>query len=326
MMASVAFGYPPINSYNVGTLYWGEEDMGAKGTTKNSGRKDEHDRFYTTRAEAARLMSEMKKLVPSFFDGNTLFVEPSAGAGSFVIACEDMSLPVLAYDLIPSDAPVCATPIKTQDFLALDKAVLANDAAVAGSPREKMVFIGNPPFGVQGDLSVSFVNHCFELGADEVWFILPPTFRKESYLAKMPHAEIARIVELSTTSYELPDGAMRDVPSVFICFSYIEKKPDPIPTSSYLEKLPFEFCKKKDAEFTVRRVGGTSGEARMDTSLSEQSNYFCKMKDGQNMKATEAVEKICALDFPERDWTVGPRSVSKRELARRWCDVYEKDK
>lgn len=296
--------------------------MGAKGTTKNSGRKDEHDRFYTTEREASRLMSEMSRLAPEFFDGSALFVEPSAGAGSFVVAVEELSLPVLAYDIVPADETLCQTDICAQDFLTFDKSALEEDIAEAGFCCSKLVFIGNPPFGVQGDLSVAFVNHCFELGADEVWFILPPTFRKESYLSKMPHAEIARIVELSTKEYILPDGQTRDVPSVFICFSYVEKKPAPVPTSELLALLPFEFVKPDKATFSIRRVGGTSGTAKHDTSLSPESNYFCRPKDDAKMGEDELVEKISALDFPERDWTVGPRSLSKREIAQRWCEAY----
>lgn len=295
--------------------------MGIKGSTKNSGRKDPHDRFYTTAGEAGRLVSLMVSEEPGYARGGYVFVEPSAGSGSFVKALEERSLPVIAYDIIPAEERVCEAPIFERDFLSLD-APLLREAADAIEGDAKIVFVGNPPFGVQGDLSIAFINHCFELGADAVWFILPPTFRKESYLAKMPHAEIRGVYPLECDSYDLPDGGKRIVPSFFIRFGYVESKPEPVPTSELLARLPFEFCGREDAGFCIRRVGGTAGQARLDTSLSAQSNYFCRVREGSGYTAPQLVEMISGLEFPERDWTVGPRSVSKREVARRWLESH----
>lgn len=83
-------------------------------------------------------------------------------------------------------------------------------------------------------------------------------------------------------------------------------------------KLPFEFLTKSDtdsADFTIRRVGGTSGTATADTSVSTQSNYFCQTRDGYDTGTI--IDTINGIDFPERDWSVGPRSLSQREIARR---------
>ena len=294
--------------------------MGVKGSTKNSGRKDPHDRFYTEASEAERLVLLMLTKHPEYVHGR-FFVEPSAGNGSFVKALEEHCLPVLAYDLIPAEKQVCQSEIKKQDFLDLDRNMLREDGSCQGDA-SNFIFVGNPPFGVQGDLSVAFINHCFELGAEAVWFILPPTFRKESYLSKLPHAQISDVYALENVVYDLPDGEQRTVPSCFIGFDYVESKPAPIPTSQMLGQLPFEFCSKSEAQFCIRRVGGTAGIARLDTGLSEQSNYFCRLRANCGYTVEQLIEEISALEFPERDWTVGPRSVSKREIARGWLESH----
>ena len=296
--------------------------MKRKGTTKNIGRKDSHDRFYTSPDEARRLVSFLIEQHPECCGKDIVFVEPSAGCGSFTKAVEEAGLAVLSYDIAPAAEPVCSTPIVKADFLALTREKLIEDA---GFENPSFVFIGNPPFGVQGDLSIAFINHCFELGASAVYFILPPTFRKESYLAKLPHAEISTVIELQDTAYLLPSGEKVDVPSCFIGFSYVESKPAPKDTSELLESLPFEFCPKAESSFSIRRVGGTAGLASTNMDLSENSNYFCRLKaDCSEWTLKSAIAAINELEFPERDWTVGPRSVSKRELASRWIEKHGK--
>lgn len=288
----------------------------AKGTTKRLGQKDDLDRFYT-RPEVADALIEW--LVGTGRIGNgTLVIEPSAGAGSFVLACERRGIDCLAFDLEPSDEPVCETEIVRQDFLTLDDETLRELSP--GYTKAGTVFIGNPPFGVQGGLAVAFINHAMEL-ADMVCFILPPSFKKQSIMARMPHARPDETHPLTSTTYDTPQGAI-DVPSEMMCFSYVDEKPREASLADLLSSLPFEFCGRADAQFSIRRVGGTAGRATRDTSLSTQSNYMCRVRSGAGIDADGIVANVNALDFPERDYTVGPRSISKRELAQRYIDIY----
>lgn len=279
----------------------------AKGTTKNNGQKDKLDRLYTPADEALRLLSDLPAIVP-LLAGNPdcsgiEFYEPSAGDGAFVRAVEELypSASVRAFDIAPSPSQLCDTAIREQDFLNADIPYSDN-----------RIVIGNPPFGEQGRLCFQFVEKALDI-APTVCFILPPSFRKESYQKRIGLSPVA-VIELDDTAYRVGDGLI-DVPSCFFVFDrahpFVEDEID-------FGKLPFEFLTKSDtdsADFTIRRVGGTSGTASPDTSVSTQSNYFCRTFDGYDTDTI--VDTINGIDFPERDWSVGPRSLSQREIARR---------
>lgn len=288
----------------------------AKGTTKNNGQKDQLDRFYTPADEALRLLFDLPAIVP-LLAGNPdcsciEFYEPSAGDGAFVRAVEELypSASVRAFDIAPSPSPLCDTAIGEQDFL---------DADIPYS--DNRIVIGNPPFGEQGRLCFQFVEKALDI-APTVCFILPPSFKKESYQKRIGLSPVA-VIELDDTAYRVGDGLI-DVPSCFFVFDrehrFVEDEID-------FGKLPFEFLPKNKADFadfTIRRVGGTSGTAAADTSVSTQSNYFCRTCDGYDTGTI--IDTINGIDFPERDWSVGPRSLSQREIARRVLEVMnEKD-
>lgn len=286
----------------------------AKGTTKNNGQKDRLDRFYTPVDEAFRLLSDLPVIVP-LLAGNPdcsgiEFYEPSAGDGAFVRAVEELypSASVRAFDIAPSPSPLCDTTIGEQDFL---------DADIPYS--DNRIVIGNPPFGEQGRLCFQFVEKALDI-APTVCFILPPSFKKESYQKRIGLSPVA-VIELDDTAYRVGDGLI-DVPSCFFVFDrehpFVEDEID-------FGELPFEFLPKSDtdsADFTIRRVGGTSGTATADTSVSTQSNYFCRTCDGYD--TTTIIDTINGIDFPERDWFVGPRSLSQREIARRVIEAMDK--
>lgn len=271
----------------------------AKGTTKNNGQKDKLDRFYTSPDEALRLLSDLPAVVP-LIAGNpdcsgVEFYEPSAGDGAFVRAVEELypSASIRAFDIAPSPSPLCDTAIGEQDFLNADIPYSAN-----------RIVIGNPPFGEQGRLCFQFVEKALDI-APTVCFILPPSFKKESYQKRIGLSPVT-VIELDDTAYRVGDDLI-DVPSCFFVFDrehpFVEDEID-------FGKLPFEFLPKSDtdsADFTIRRVGGTSGTASPDTSVSPQSNYFCRTFDGYDTDTI--VDTINGIDFPERDWSVGPRSL-----------------
>lgn len=287
-----------------------------KGTTKNNGQKDKLDRFYTSPDEALRLLSDLPAIVPLLAENTDCsgveFYEPSAGDGAFVRAVEKLypSASVHAFDIAPSSSPLCDTAIGEQDFLNADIPYSDN-----------RIVIGNPPFGEQGRLCFQFVEKALGI-APTVCFILPPSFKKESYQKRIGLSPVA-VIELDDTAYRVGDGLI-DVPSCFFVFDrehqFVEDEID-------FGKLPFEFLPKSDtdsADFSIRRVGGTSGTASPDTSVSTQSNYFCRTCDGYD--TSTIVDTINGIDFPERDWSVGPRSLSQREIARRVLEAMnEKD-
>lgn len=290
--------------------------LGHKGTTKSGGQKDSLDRFYTSAAEAERLVQLIEADLPH------LVIEPSAGQGSFVAALEQRRDAVLAYDIDPDANLVCSTPVAKADFLRLSVADIR--AAYPEYAYDDTAFVGNPPFGVQGRLAIQFVHHCLDLASD-VWMILPPSFRKRSMADKIGNGELVQVYPLHDTTYTTPVGVV-NVPSFMMHWhacdgreAYRRRRQE---EQSALATLPFDFISWKNCDsvdidkmFSIRRVGGSSGHASESTNVSPQSNYLCCVKNGYSR--ADIIKWINQTEFPEREWSVGPRSLSKGEIALR---------
>lgn len=258
------------------------------GTTKSKGQKEINDKFYT-KGDISKLCIDMLNL--SDFD---LIIEPSAGNGSFSKQIENC----IAYDLVPEDESIIQ-----QDFFELD-IIQFND--------KKVLTIGNPPFGVQNNLAISFFNKAAKY-SDTIAFILPKSFMKESIQRKLDlNFHLDKYIELPYNSFLL-NGEEYGVNCVFqiwnkknikrivkkknFCYSYIE------------------FGNVNDFDFIVRRVGGNAGKAyilKEGETVSTQSNYFIKNKTSISNEAL--VDIINGIKMDAVNYSVGPRSLSKIEL------------
>jgi len=119
------------------------------------------DKFYTKKDLAKELynilLSEMN------LTGEELFLEPSAGNGSFSSLCQNVE----AYDIKPEGPNIIEA-----DFLKL---TLEN---------KHFITIGNPPFGSRCSLAVEFFNKSAEV-SDTIAMILPSTFMKWSIQSQL---------------------------------------------------------------------------------------------------------------------------------------------
>lgn len=89
-----------------------------------------------------------------------IFVEPSAGDGSF--------LNLLPNGSIGLDIEPRADGIQAQDYLTWKPS----------DTSKKYIVFGNPPFGLRGHLALNFINHSSSF-ADYVCFILPQLFESD---------------------------------------------------------------------------------------------------------------------------------------------------
>lgn len=266
--------------------------MSKKGTTKSGGQKHSLDKFYT-KPEIAKFLIDKCKI-----KSYTTIIEPSAGSGAFSSQISDC----VAYDLEPESAGI----IK-QDWFNY-KHVPQKD--------EKVLVIGNPPFGQQNSLAVAFINHSASF-ADTVAFILPASFKKESVQARIDKS-FALIHEecLPKNSFTL-NGNDYDVKCVF----QIWKKSDVLrgnPSKAELnENKLFSYVKKDGSpDIAIQRVGGNAGKASINVAnKSEASNYFVKLNK-KNVNIDKIVKKLNDMHYESKNYTVGPRSISKRELNR----------
>lgn len=267
----------------------------SKGTTKSQGQKHSADKFYT-KPEIAQLCLDS---IPGGLDQYTTSIEPSAGGGSFsslVPGC-------LALDLRPE-----AEGVIEQDWLRYQRNRNAD-------PLDKVLVFGNPPFGQQNSLAVRFINHA-AMFADTVAFILPLSFKKPSVQNRLdPHLHLVFEMDLPKKAFEL-EGEDYAVPCVFQVWEYdATKKRD-----KHVTVIPegFSFVPRESSpDFSVQRVGGRAGLASSEWhEKSLQSHYFVKLDTVLAKDVLEAqIAKFNAAPFPSRDHSVGPRSISKGDVA-----------
>ena len=258
------------------------------GITKSKGHKEENDKFYT-KPEVSKLCINMVELYD--FD---LIIEPSAGCGSFSKQIDNC----VAYDLVPED-----NTIIQQDFFELD---------ITQFIGRKVLTIGNPPFGVQNNLAIRFFNKAAQY-SDTIAFILPKSFMKESIQNKLDlNFHLDKYIELPYKSFFL-NGEDYGVNCVF----QIWKRKDIKRTiKSKMNSESFiKFGNENDFDFIIRRVGGNAGKAYIlndGENVSSQSNYF--IKNNSILTNDVLVEIINNIQMDVVNYSVGPRSLSKREL------------
>lgn len=294
------------------------------GTTKNKGQKDFLDRFYTPFDEANNIVERLSNIPYLNINNNTVFIEPSAGDGAFVCAIEKFfpQNKIIATDIKPAIAPVCKTPIVEADFLDINLYDIYNQNILSKPKAEKdivtsnTIIIGNPPFGEQAKTAIAFINKALLYGR-YCCFILPPSFQKETIQSKL-NGKVVDVFPVKNTAYRVGKDLI-DVPSVFIIIDG-EQKFSPLP--DYSNNLPFiklSSLKRDEADFAIRRVGGTAGTCiAYNKDLSSETYYFYKKKENC---PDNIISLINSCNFPERDWSVGPRSISSKEISK---NVYKK--
>jgi hypothetical protein len=128
-------------------------------------REEGLDKFYTVPSIVKECISNLELFYAwSFWD---LVIEPSAGSGSFLVQIPTAKK--IGLDISPEHKDIVE-----QDFL------------LYSPPRsvDKILFIGNPPFGRVCSLAIKFFNHAAER-ATVIAFIVPRTFRRVSIQNKL---------------------------------------------------------------------------------------------------------------------------------------------
>lgn len=234
-----------------------------------------------------------------------LIIEPSAGNGSFIDGIKEMCKNHIFYDLYKNHPDVLQT-----DFLDLD---LNNIEQYS-----KIHVVGNPPFGRQSSLAMKFINKSCEF-CNTVSFILPKSFKKNSFKKRI-HRNFHLLVEidLCPNSFTI-DGKNHDTPCIFQIWQrrLYERELENTETSSEY----FVFVKKhEDHDISIRRVGYTTGKIDTNTTYkNENTHYFLKFK---NVDINEILDKLNLIDFDEKLYTTGPRSISKGEIIHKFNDIF----
>ena len=169
---------------------------------------------------------------------------------------------------------------------------------------------GSGPFGTNGNIALNFIKE--SSFADGIAFILPKSFKKESVKNRIPLNFTLKLEQDLPSNSFILNGNTYNVPCVF---QYWIKSDTPrtIIKGSVKSDI-IEFVDKDKADFRIQRVGGNAGKASKDINKSISSNYF--IKNISNIDTDILITMINNHIFPTINDTVGPRSLSKRELVK----------
>lgn len=274
--------------------------MARKGVTKSGGQKNKLDKFYTKPDTAKKCLTLLN------LHTYTTIIEPSAGNGAFsnlLFALKEQNKiggNIYAFDIRPEE-----NRIVEQDWFDYTPQL----------GEEKILVVGNPPFGQQCSLAIKFINHAF---------ILPRSFTKESLQNRITHlARLTQEIPLQKNSFTLADKDY-DVPSVFQMWERVPENTCPRPSLAPLTSEWFSFVKQTEPyDFAIRRVGGKAGHSFIpDGKISDQTNYFIK-KNRITTTTQETIRIFNSLDYAVAGGGTGPKSLSKRELVRIVSEHYK---
>jgi len=254
------------------------------------------DQFYTKSSIAIKCYNLIKQTVDI---DKYLLIEPSAGLGAFSNQFHSNSY---ALDLEPKHKNI----IK-QDFFDFDLNNPKND---------KIITIGNPPFGKNSSLAIKFFNKSAEY-SDYICMIFPITFKKDSVINKLNKSfKLIDEVVLEKNSF-IFDDTDYDVKCVFQIWKKSTTERGLIPQKK--ETKYFCFVKKNTTpDFAIRRVGGLAGKVIEEYSkYKEPSHYFININT-EYIKNKDLIIDVLKKSYKlfnhQAQYSVGNPSLSKHEL------------
>jgi hypothetical protein len=267
------------------------------------------DKFYTIPSIAGKCL----KTIGSLYNWSDwdLVIEPSAGNGSFLTQIPTDKK--IGIDILPEHKDILK-----QDFLTYEPP----------NPSQKILVIGNPPFGRVCSLAIKFFNHAAKW-ASVIAFIIPRTFRRISVhnkLNKQFHLTTDEEIPMEPCSFSPPMMAKccfqiwekRDIlrneinlPTThkdweFISFGPKDEKNQPTPPSN--------------ADFAIRAYGGKCGEiieTKLDT-LRPKSYHWIK----SNIDKSTLITRFKSLNYNLSIDTARQNSIGKGELIQLYSNVY----
>lgn len=166
------------------------------------------DQFYTKPEVAEYCFQKFKEVANDLgVDLNKYtFIEPSAGCGYF-------------YQLLPKNRKI-GIEIEPKKLPGIDGKGIIKADYLKWFPKDKnkkYIVIGNPPFGLRGNLALAFINKSY-LYADMVVFILPQLFNSDGKGVagkRVVGYKLAHNEHLPPNSFIYPDGEEVKINTVF---------------------------------------------------------------------------------------------------------------
>lgn len=163
----------------------------------------EKDQFFTLSSTAKYCYEKTIKVLESLNVNveEYILIEPSAGDGSF-------------YNLFPKDRRIGI------DIEPKCDGVIQSDFLNWKPQTEKNICIGNPPFGLRGNLALKFINYAAQF-CDFVCFILPPLFDSNGKGSCKSRVKGLNLIhsEIVDSNFYYPEGKEVKVNVVFQIWS-----------------------------------------------------------------------------------------------------------
>lgn len=314
------------------------------------------DQFFTKPEVASDCVNQLQNVLKNDLIAFDLVLEPSFGDGAFVSALQSVGVqpPKMKFFDIDALSPehradFLSAAVVSQEYFHAQSlsrkgsmdAFLVRSSSDIHSQQLSCVTIGNPPFGKNSSLAISFFNRAAEFSM-VIAFVVPRTFSKVSVHNKLDLSFSLMHERVLDGHGFLFKGESYDVPCVFQVWVHGKhadlirdevraNAPMKVPkglvrtVSKTLSETPhFTFVKSTgNPDFAIRRVGVNAGQIFEDDvkSCSEQSHLFLKVRSGVSRQ--EVLRKLTLLDLENLECkrqTAGNPSISKTEL----CDHYIK--
>jgi hypothetical protein len=264
---------------------------------KNSYR--EQDQFYTTSHIAKYCYNKTLEVLNNLKinTNDYTFIEPSAGCCNF-------------YNILPKNKRIGIDIEPISDYK--HELIQSNYLDFSPPLNNKYIVIGNPPFGLRGNLALRFINHSYNF-ADIVAFILPPLFNstgKGVPMKRITGYKLAHTENLPLNSFEYPNGAPVDIATIFQIWTKINTE------NIQIKKL--KSCKNFIKIFSLSD-GGTPSSTRNKKMLEKCDAYlpstcfkgmqaYKKFQDLPNLRGYGVVflknhQTLNNLFFNTIDWT-----------------------
>lgn len=258
--------------------------------------KSEFDKFYTKEC----VVRELLKYIPC--DGYDLVIEPSAGNGAFSknISCKK----IISLDLMPE-----ADFIIKQNWLEFE---VPND--------NKILIIGNPPFGTRNNLSKKFINHCLQFNnIKTIAFILPNVFNKHTNQKLFSNEwKLQNVIKLPINSFLL-NNQEYNVPCSFYIWTKLEVSKDlRFDEKKYLSHKDFYFTTKDKCDFFI--LGASPKKIKLPSDVNKNNRGYYIKSNIDLIKLKENFISIKWVEYSNSSANGGVAWFTKPELIKAYSE------
>ena len=258
------------------------------------------DKFYTKQEVVERCLDEIHKL-PYTYD---CVIEPSAGDGAFYKNIEHET--IIAIDIAPQHDEI----MKVDWF----NYKISEDY-------ERVLVIGNPPFGQYQKLSSKFISHAISFrNVQTIAFILPDVYRKHTRQKILPYNwRIVSITALGRDCFTL-EGRDYHVPASFFIFDKSQGEDLRVDPDAYTETSDFKFTNRDDFDIFVF---GASPKRITKNPTPNNRGYFLKSK----IPVEDLITRIQEVDWNGNSCANGGVYwLTKYEFLEQYIKCHEPDR